>query len=387
VDLVEQGNGPAVRLLIASNGDPRNERAFSGSLRALCDALARRGVVHHTANVSGRNDAFVRRSLPVRAFQKLDPFHLIERYRWSRMAFRMNSMRAQRAARTQPGFNACLMYGTAFNSQLDVPTYCYLDATSAQIYKARQWEFRWFSARKAQSVIDYQREVFHMCTGIFPRTGWVGDSVINDFGVPPEKIHVATAGPNYTLEPAPHGPYDAQRILFIGRDFERKGGPLILEAFRLTRAALPSAKLVIVGCEVAVDEPGVEVMGVIKKDAPGGLDRLLDLYRHASVFCMMSHYEPFGIVVIEAQDCYVPCVVPRRFAFPEMVLDGVTGRCVEEYDARVLADTLIELLSDPVRLEAMGRAGHDHVRANYTWDKAAERIYQQIQRDLAARRT
>jgi len=150
---------PRVRLLILSNGDPESERAFSGSLRSLCLALERRGVVHYRANVNGFSDPFAKGSLPVRALRKMDWIGLIDYYRWSRMAFLCNSQRARRVAAEHAGFNACLMYGTAFNPRLDVPTYCYFDATSAQVASARQWSFRRFSERKARSVVAFQSEV------------------------------------------------------------------------------------------------------------------------------------------------------------------------------------------------------------------------------------
>ena len=258
---------PRVRLLILSNGDPESERAFSGSLRSLCLALERRGVVHYKANINGFSDPFAKGSLPVRALRKMDRLGLIHHYRWSRMAFLRNSQRARRVAAKHPGFNACLMYGTAFNPRLDVPTYCYLDATSAQVSSARQWEFRRFSDRKARMVVAYQGEVFRMCTGIFPRTQWAANSVLNDYGVPSDKVHVASAGPNYLSVPLPHGPYDRGTILYVGRDFDRKGGPQIVGAFRLIRKRLPNARLVIVGCSPALDEPGIEVVGPISKSA------------------------------------------------------------------------------------------------------------------------
>ena len=127
---------------------------------------------------------------------------------------------------------------------------------------------------------------------------------------------------------------------------------------------------------------GIEVAGKISKDAPGGKERLLKIYSEASVFCMMSHFEPFGIVVIEAQNSFVPCVLPNRFAFPEMIRDGETGRLVNKYDPRRLAEVLTGLLSNPAKLEKMGRAAYDFVHEHWTWDAAAARIEARILEDL-----
>jgi len=375
--------GPEVRLLVWCAGDPDLERTFSGSARSLIGALERRGIVHAKGNVTkGITDVFSPPPLHVRAIKKVDRFGWSAKYRWSRAACAANTRRARRFAEANPGFNACFMYGTNYNPRLPEPTYCYFDATSAQVFRWAGWEFGNLSPNQAGRIIQYQQEIFDHCTGIFPRTRWAAQSVQADYGVEPDKIEVAGAGPNHYADPLPHGPYDARTILFIGREWERKGGPFILEAFRRVRQELPDAKLVVIGCEPPIEEDGVDIVGPIKKDQEGGLKKLLRYYSGASIFCIMSTFEPFGIVIIEAQNSFVPCVVPARFAFTETVVDGVTGRHVPEDDPVVLADTFMELLTNPAKLEAMGRAGHRHVRENFTWEKAAERIHHRIQQDL-----
>ncbi|MBI3118471.1 MAG: glycosyltransferase family 4 protein [Candidatus Hydrogenedentes bacterium] len=384
MSLGPESNAPAasLRLLILCAGAPESERAFSGSARSLFTALERLGCVHHKANVLGITDSFQRGPLPLRVLRRLDRFGLEERYRWSNVCFARNSRRARRIARAHPGFNACLMYGTTFLPRLDVPTYCYFDATFAQVFGARAWGFAHFSEAHARAIYFYQKRVYDHCTGIFPRTHWAADSVAQDFEVPREKIHVAGAGPNYFAGPLPHAPYDNQTILYVGADFERKGGPLLVRAFQRVRARFPRARLIIIGCTPVIDVPGVEVVGKISKDAPGGLDRLLQYYSEAAVFCIMSHFEPFGIVVLEAQNSFVPCVAPARFAFPETIQEGVTGRLVPEYDPEILAQVLCELLANPERLREMGQAAHQFVRGEWTWDVAARRIVTRIQQDL-----
>lgn len=373
---------PEVRLLVLCAGDPESERAFSGSARSLILALERRGIVHHKANVLGYTDTFKRGSLPIRILRKLDRFGIEEAYRWSALAFARNTKRAHRIAKSNPGFNACLMYGTTFCPELSQPTYCYFDATAAQVNAARVWEFAAFKEVTAQAIIAYQKRVFDRCTAIFPRTEWAARSVRDDYGIAEKRVVVAGAGANYLAEPLPHGPYDTQTVLFVGIDFEIKGGPLVVEAFRKVREKLPQAKLVIVGCEPRIDEPGVVVVGKISKETPGGRERLLQLYGEASVFCMMSRFEAFGIVVIEAQNSGVPCVLPDSFSFPEMIRDHETGSLVNHYDANQLAEILTTLLGSPARLAAMGRAAHAFVQQRWTWDIAAERIHRRILIDM-----
>jgi glycosyltransferase involved in cell wall biosynthesis len=374
-----------VRLLLLCAGDPDGDRPFSGSARGLFTALERRGCVHAKANVLGMTDPFSPGSKPMQWARRLDRFGIEAAYRWSELSWQRNTDRAHEAAARNPGFNAVLMYGTTFHPTLDAPMYCYMDATSAQVASTGAWEFARFSEAKKQRVIDYQRDIFRDCAAVFPRSRWTARSVLQDYAIPQDRVVVAGAGPNYRIHPLPHGDYAAQRILFVGGEFERKGGPLIVEAFRLVRERLPQATLRIVGCDPDIREPGIEIAGRIDRKAEGGQESLLAEFAAASVFCIMSHYEPFGIVVLEAQHCGVPCVAPARFAFPEIIRDGETGVVLPEYDVVSLANTLAGLLENPARLETMGAAGREWVEREWTWDAAAARIEARVRADLAAR--
>lgn len=371
-----------LRLLILCAGDPENERTFSGSARSLIRALKKQNCVHHTANVLGHLDPFKRGTLPVRLFRKLDRFNLEENYRWSKIGCHRNSNRAKAIAQAHPGYNACLMYGTNYLPNLDVPTYCYFDTTSAEVLRSQAWEFEHFSTEKSQAIINYQQQVFDHCTTVFPRSKWAAQSCYDDYHLAPEKVCPAGAGFNHQEAPLPHAAYDKQIILFIGIDFERKGGPLILEAFQETRKQFPNATLRIIGCNPDIDQPGVEIIGRIPKDEPGGLQKLLHHYSEASIFTIMSHYEPFGIVIPEAAWSGVPCVVPQRFAFTETVDHGVTGYHVPEYDPALLAQTFNTMLSNPDKLQQMGEAAHTFAKTKWTWDAAATTIHNRILQDL-----
>src|SRR5690606_12176833 len=118
-------------------------------------------------------------------------------------------------------------------------------------------------------------------------------------------------------------------VLFIGRQFERKGGDLLLRAFARVRRALPEAELLIIGpAEIPGDHAGVTSLGFVSKDRPGGWEAIAEAYRRADVFCLPTRFEPFGIVFVEAMHFGVPCVGPDAWAVPEIIDDGRTGLTV-----------------------------------------------------------
>ena len=102
--------------------------------------------------------------------------------------------------------------------------------------------------------------------------------------------------------------YRSQNILFVGKDFERKGGHNVLKAFKMVRKKVPSAQLHIVGCDPDVDIENVVVHGYLDQNTEFGREQLQALYRTATVFTMPSHFEPFGIPHCEAMYHSTPCV-------------------------------------------------------------------------------
>lgn len=254
----------------------------------------------------------------------------------------------------------------------------YHDGNIAQARKSPYFPAGISAARIARAV-DYERRVYDNLDHIFTMSHYLRQSFIDDFGVPPGKVTVIGAGVNVDGVPeiAPRD-FSAQRLLFVGVDFHRKGGADVLAAFREVRRALPKAELHIVGpatLEIPPDErQGVTMHGFIAKNEPAGRATMEGLWRSASLFVMPSLYEPFGIAPLEAMLYGMPCVLSDAWAFPEMVTPGVNGDLVPTRDARQLAATLIRLLSDPDGLERMGTAGRERVVRDFTWPAVVSKL-------------
>jgi glycosyltransferase involved in cell wall biosynthesis len=107
------------------------------------------------------------------------------------------------------------------------------------------------------------------------------------------------------------------------------------------------------------------------------------LYSHAALFCCPSVYEPFGIINLEAMACETAVVASAVGGIPEVVVDGETGLLVPLELAgpmqpadpdgfeRDLAAAINELMVDPGRREAMGRAGRRRAIEKFSWASIA----------------
>ena len=103
------------------------------------------------------------------------------------------------------------------------------------------------------------------------------------------------------------------------------------------------------------------------------VEAIADRYAALDLFVAPQRWEGFGLTPLEAMACAVPVVATRVGAFPELVLEGRTGRLVARDDLESLAGATAELMDSPER-EAMGRAARAHVEANFTIEKEARAI-------------
>lgn len=226
-----------------------------------------------------------------------------------------------------------------------------------------------------------ERRLFDSLDVIFARSEWLRQSFIEDFGQAPEKVVNTLSGANVKSLPAsiPERPLSPLRILFVGYDFERKGGPFLLEAFSMLRETHPEAELWIVGPEPGDPAPGVRWHGVVDRRTEEGDLRMDELHREATALVMTSRFEPFGNALLEAMAYGLPCVGSEVCAMPEIIDAGRSGLLVPPGDATALAEALRSLAADPERSRAMGEEGFRRLHAHFTWEVVTDRIVAEIE--------
>jgi alpha-maltose-1-phosphate synthase len=219
--------------------------------------------------------------------------------------------------------------------------------------------------------LELEKATYHGAMAVLARTEWVRQSLLQDYGLPPERAVRVGTGCNFEMESLPKTKPedDGRTILFVGKDYTRKGVPTLLKAFTIVRQKMPQARLVLAGREAVVKQPGVEVMGKIK-------DRqaLRRLYEQASLFVLPARFEPCGNVVPEAMAHHLPCIVTTAGGIAELVVDGETGLVIPPERPEILADGLLDLLSNTQKRQQMGQAGAKRVAEELNWDRVVERM-------------
>jgi glycosyltransferase involved in cell wall biosynthesis len=297
------------------------------------------------------------------------------RWLWSERGSAAVSRRLDRVLRARGAGGPFLEVGTlaAIDPALGAH-YVLTDMTIPQAARAARFEFASFSRAQLERAIATQGRVLARAAHVFTLSEWARASVRDDFGLPAARVTAVYAGSNLELPPGLREPRAGREILFVGIDWERKGGPLLLEAFARVRRELPDATLRIVGCRPSIRDPAIRVEGFLDRRVAADFERLCRCYLRASCFCLPAHFDPFPNAIIEAAAAGLPTVAIDNGSRAEAVQHGVTGVLAGDASADAIADALIAVLADAEHCAALGRAARALAAREFTWGRVLERI-------------
>jgi glycogen synthase len=251
----------------------------------------------------------------------------------------------------------------------DIPYGMYLDYTMSLAY--RNWSpwAPFANLQKLQSWMACETRAYERAHHLFSMSDVVKASLINDYGISPEKITVVGSFANHHAAYQGEKTFGNKQILFNANDFERKGGDLVLAAFAQVKQRIPESKLVIIGRKLAVQQEGVENPGRIKS-----LEDMCQLFLQTDLVVAPGRCDPFPSFVIEAMNYGIPCVVSGNDGMPEIVDHGINGIVVQPATPELLAQEMIDLLSNLSSLTAMSGKARQKVVEKLNRRKIAEMI-------------
>jgi len=376
------------RIAFVCEGDAETHHAFSGTAKQVVDGLRALGHVVTTFDARpGRFSRYVNAALSFHPDRRV----WRTRFRHGRAAFLARSARVRAAiAPHLDRTDVVLQIGPVLEppGAGRVPFTLYCDWNMAASMRFRENPYSSAHGMRpadAEAINGRQAEIYKRAAAVFTLSDRLRESFLDDYRLPPDRVVAVHAGPNIDLARVPPRPprRDARppTVLFTGKEFERKGGDVLLAAFREVRRQLPDARLLILGPRrLDCSDPGVDFRGFVDKNAPGGMESLAGLYSDSDVFCLPTRLEPLGIVVLEAMAFGLPCVTSNVWAVPEMVVDGETGFTVPPDDPPALADRLLRLLRDSARARQMGEAGRERLHRLFTWPVAVRKMHERLQR-------
>ena len=383
-------------LLLATTEDPFDTKAWSGIPSSLRAALERQ---------VGRLTVF--RSPP----PKRAPLDVAKRVLFGAKRFplwiteatlRQNAQALQaEIARTQP--DAVLSISSQCVAYLDrpgVPVFLFSDAPYLAFCEAyAQWEtpplrIQLFAAEEARAASRLD--------GLFFGSEWACGEAKRLYELPSDlRLHATPLGANWVPRLGRDEIFDrinqrnsrfgtdGMELLFVGKDWERKGGPLAVEIASQLHRSGQKARLNVVGCrpelgDAAGPDGFVTVHGPLYPSNPDQHAQLTELFLRSHFLLVPTLAECFGIVFADAQAFGLPPISRAVHAVPSIVLNGKTGMLLDRHaTADVYVKRILALLSTPDEYRKMSQQAREWFEERLTWDRTAEGILASIRRRLA----
>ena len=214
-----------------------------------------------------------------------------------------------------------------------------------------------------------------LATMVITPTEAVRRGVIERFRVPPDRVvatPLAAAACFYPI-PAEAPPY----FLFAGMLDARKNIETIIEAWREVKQEA-HVDLILAGrlrTASIPDEPGL----IVREDVSDS--ELARLYSNATAFLFPSHYEGFGLPVLEAMQCGAPVIASRDAAVMEVA--GDAAALIDATDTRAWIDAMrAALIEEQWRRDRRDR-GFARARS-FSWERTA-RLTREVYAEAIAR--
>ncbi len=223
------------------------------------------------------------------------------------------------------------------------------------------------------------------CALVFFSSEWAAQSAIYDYGIDPSKVEVLLFGANIENVPQAHEIEKSLshplQLLFIGKDWERKGGEVAFHTLQALSTMGVESLLTIVGCVPPKNyrDTRVTIYPFLDKNKIADAQLLVDLYKQTDFLLLPSRRECSGIVLCEANAFGVPVLAADTGGTSTIVRDGVNGFL---FSVRAQANDYAEKIADIIEdreyyahLRRLARARYDEA---LNWDVAGKRLHHAI---------
>lgn len=241
-----------------------------------------------------------------------------------------------------------------------------------------------------ENAVELERKVYERADRIILTSQWAARSAIQDSGVNPDKIQVIPFGANID-RPPPASIVEGRRttgtlkLLFIASHWERKGGPVALDALEALRAAGVDTQLYIVGKTGEHIPPGAEAVGYLNKAVPKQKQRLTDLIETCHFMLMPSRAETFGAVVGEVNAYGLPVVGAKTGGLAEAVIEGENGMTLDaEATGEEYARRILQVWRDPAAYESLVRGSRRTFDTRLAWSVVGRQTVETLQEAIDA---
>jgi glycosyltransferase involved in cell wall biosynthesis len=327
---------------------------------------------------------------------------------WSKMKFMVSGNReypertlqisqcyAKEISRKLEKGNYDLIFGTAANVEMSflntsIPMVYISDATFSLV-KNTYPIFSNLSKEAQEAEEIFEQSVINKSNLLIYPSDWAARSSMQDYGADPSKVRVLPFGAN--LGSIPNMKEVSQKriagklnLLFLGKEWERKGGPIAVETLKELLKIGINAKLTICGVVPPKEyaHPQIEIIPYLDKNSQTGRDRLKTILDESHLLLVPSRAECYGMVFCEANAYGIPVFAADVGGISSIVINGENGYLLPvEAGGREFSKAIAEIVHDEEKYATLIEGSKKRYENTLNWDSWGKRMRHEIQDKLA----
>ncbi len=262
---------------------------------------------------------------------------------------------------------------------VDKPIYFYTDATFHSMLDYYFMSNSW-SKKSIQDGNYHEKRAIKNAAGIFYASHWAKNDAVSFYNADPKKIEVVLFGANNVLKKDLNAVKSMItkrleepliRFLFVGVDWERKGGNTVIETLKLLEKEGINVQLDLVGIpKIPIDNiPNFVVNhGFLNQNKTKDKEILENLYLAAHFLFVPSRQECLGVVFVEASALGIPAITTNTGGIPSIVKNNSTGYTLDpDATPETYKNILLELLKNKDKYKEIALNAYQHYTEKSNW--------------------
>lgn len=372
-------NSAFEKIAFLTSGDPRNRRYWSGTPYYMAQALQK-----HVGEVHFLGPVHLKRKAPARLLNKVCNLIFKRTYDYTHSIFMAKGYAKVFSKKLKEGFD--LIFAPAASTEIafletEIPIVYTSDATFARMVDYQPGFTNLLGRSVREGNLIEQSAIRKAKLLLYP-TEWAAQSEVSDYGADPNKVYVVPYGAN--LDDLPERETVLQkkkssdcRLLFLGTNWERKGGPVAFETLlHLERIGIP-AELVVCGCmpPASFSHKKMRVILFLDKNEPSQRERLAKLFLESDFLLLPTRYECYGIVFCEAAAFGLPVITTDTGGVSGVVRNGENGYMLPyEAGGADYARLIAEIYNNDNRYYGLVRSSRKAFEERLNWDTWAQTL-------------
>lgn len=229
----------------------------------------------------------------------------------------------------------------------------------------------WYSKK---TLTFLEKKALQKCDAIILPSEWSVNRAIETYKIAKEKVHLLRFGANIDVPDVedftPKKLSSQLKFLFLGVEWERKGGNIAQETIEILNKKGISSTLQIVGCTPPQQTDFMEVIPFLNKNIPQDYEQLKVILREADFLFVPTRAECYGIVFCEASAYGLPSITTDTGGVTSIVKNGINGIALPiEASADEYVNSIESLIKSSESYKELSISSRKRYDTSLNWDK------------------